>query len=558
MRKFACGIFLSLTLLFSCKNSGNPEAQPAEKGNAEEPRIVNIINFVRLLEPRIEQFTEDVLYQTVVEQVKIMRQYKLKGTFLLQYDALMDPRYQQLMKSLPRDTFEIGAWWEIPQPLVENAGMKWRGRYPWDWHANVGFTTGYTPEEREKLADVYMNDFKKIFGYYPESVGCWFIDAHSLDYLYDNYNIKASCMCRDQIGTDGYTIWGGYWNQAYFPSRINSYMPAQTEEKQLPVPVFRMLGSDPVRQYDKGTPPGEQGVITLEPVYRYGGGDSTWVHWFFREFVNGESLEFNYVQAGQENSFTWNRMAKGYKIQMPLIAKLRDENRVTVETLGESGKWFTEKFRTTPATSMTVSRDLDTGNMKTAWFNSRFYRANLLWQDNNLRIRDIHLFDEDLPTFTTTGVLNTTYSEFFTLPFVDGYRWSTKDFTAGMRFKAVIGGKDVLLEGSDPEFTEKTDGTLTISWPLTNIQATLTITLDEKNMSFELSDGKIKWYLDLQTAETAELPFLNITDKRIDCSFQDLEYHVDAEKGSFAKASGNNFRVNPENGLIVLNMAERE
>ena len=28
-------------------------------------------------------------------------------------------------------------------------------------------------------------------------------------------------------GTDGYTLWGGYWNQAYYPSRLNSYMPAQ-------------------------------------------------------------------------------------------------------------------------------------------------------------------------------------------------------------------------------------------------------------------------------------------------------------------------------------------
>ena len=86
---------------------------------------------------------------------------------------------RQLLKSLPVDSFEIGAWWEIPQPLVEKAGMKWRGRYPWDWHADVGFSTGYTPEEREKLTDVYMSDFKKIFGYYPKSVGSWFIDAHT-------------------------------------------------------------------------------------------------------------------------------------------------------------------------------------------------------------------------------------------------------------------------------------------------------------------------------------------------------------------------------------------
>jgi len=99
----------------------NISAGPGEP--KDQPKIVNIVNFIRLLEPRDSSVTEDVLYQTVVKQVEIMKKYKLGGTFLLQYDALLDPRYQKLLKSLPRNSFEIGAWWEIPQPLVENAGL---------------------------------------------------------------------------------------------------------------------------------------------------------------------------------------------------------------------------------------------------------------------------------------------------------------------------------------------------------------------------------------------------------------------------------------------------
>ena len=175
----------------------------------DHPKIVNIINFIRLLEPRDANITEDVLYQTTVSQVNIMKKYKLGGTFLLQYDALLDIRYQKLLKSLPLDSFEIDGWWEIPQPLVEKSGLVWRGRYPWDWHPNVGFSTGYSPVEREKLVDVYMADFKRIFGYYPKSVGSWFIDSHTLNYMYEKYNIVASCNCKDQAGTDGYTLWGG-------------------------------------------------------------------------------------------------------------------------------------------------------------------------------------------------------------------------------------------------------------------------------------------------------------------------------------------------------------
>jgi hypothetical protein len=39
---------------------------------------------------------------------------------------------------------EIGAWLEVVRPLVEKAGLAWRGRpgFDWDWHADVGFTVG--------------------------------------------------------------------------------------------------------------------------------------------------------------------------------------------------------------------------------------------------------------------------------------------------------------------------------------------------------------------------------------------------------------------------------
>jgi len=41
----------------------------------ETPRIVNVVNFIRPLEPRDSAMTEDVLYQTVVEQVALMRKF---------------------------------------------------------------------------------------------------------------------------------------------------------------------------------------------------------------------------------------------------------------------------------------------------------------------------------------------------------------------------------------------------------------------------------------------------------------------------------------------------
>ncbi|MCE1200091.1 MAG: hypothetical protein LWW85_14065 [Marinilabiliales bacterium] len=523
------------------------------EADAAKPRIVNVINFIRLLEPRDPKVTEEVLFRTVEQQLSMLKNYRLKGTFLLQYDALMDSRYQQLLKNCNPDSIEIGGWWEIPQPLVEKTGLPWRGRFPWDWHADVGFSTGYSPAERERLVDTYMQDFKKIFGYFPSSVGAWFIDAHTLNYLYEKYHIQASCNCKDQIGTDGYTLWGGYWNQAYYPSKINAYMPAQTEANQTPVPIFRMLGSDPIRQYDAGLGTKRQSVVSLEPVYKKGGGDSTWVNWYFRQFCNGESMAFAYVQAGQENSFTWNAMKKGFEIQLPLIARLQAEGKLKAETLSESGRWFKKQFKVTPATAVTVLEDLPGEDRKTLWFNSRFYRVNLLWEQGTLRIRDIHLFNENLSSVYTTQKATSNECIFETLPMVDGYRWSKADQIAGLRWMMEKDGKLLPMPGGDPRVQSPEKGKLRISWPVEG-STVMVIELDEKGMEIKASGQTTgKWFLDLTCAPEAILPFQQITGKKVACNFEGVDYSVQAIQGQFSQPGhGVIFRLSPDNNRIRL------
>lgn len=531
----------------------------AQSTDQHNPKIVNIVNFIRLLEPRDPKITQELLYKTVVSQINLMESHKLKGSFLLQYDALMDEGYQALLRSLSSEQYEIGAWWEIPQPLVEKAGLKWRGRYPWDWHANVGFSTGYTPAEREKLVDVFMEDFKSIFGYYPKSVASWFIDAHTLNYLYEKYHIVASANCKDQYGTDGYTLWGGYWNQAYYPSKINSYMPAQTTENQTPVPIFRMLGSDPVRQYDAGVGGNGQEVITLEPACSSGGGNKGWVDWFFREFIEGESMEFSYTQVGQENSFTWDAMAKGLENQFSVIAKLRDVGKLEVQTLAESGEWFKERYKLTPTTSVTINEDLEDSDVKTVWLNSRFYRANIFWEaDGTLRFRDVHLFREDFPSVFTTEAATTNECQFFTLPVVDGYLWSDDHELAGLRLKAMVNNQKVSIKGGTPDIKSLKRDELEIVWPLTNVEGTIVMALTADGINVSLTGNKkLDWFFELEAPKQERLPFAKIGKKEIGCIFEGYQYAVQAHEGSFSASAENSvaFRIYPRKHAIRLNMA---
>lgn len=50
----------------------------------QAPRIVNVINFVRQTEPRYEDVTDEVLFNTTVEEMNLLKRYGMKGTFLLQ------------------------------------------------------------------------------------------------------------------------------------------------------------------------------------------------------------------------------------------------------------------------------------------------------------------------------------------------------------------------------------------------------------------------------------------------------------------------------------------
>ena len=531
-------------------------------GTDNQPRIINIVNFIRQTDYRVED-SDRKLYETVCRQVELVNRYDLPATFLLEYDALINPLYQELLKTKLRNGAEIGAWWELTQPHIEAAGLKWRGEHPWVSHANIAFSTGYTKEERERLVDVYMRKFKDVFGTYPKSVGSWYIDAHTLAYMHDRYGIEASCNCKDQIGTDGYTLWGGYWNQAYYPSRLNAYMPAQTGAGQIPVPVFRMLGSDPIYQYDDGLGNERQGVISLEPVYKHAGMNRKWVDYFFDALTDGPCLAFGYAQAGQENSFTWDNMREGLEMQMPLIDSLRRAGKVRVETLGESGRWFRKRFPLTPATAVTTVSDVRGEGNKTVWYDSRYYRANLLWEKGRFRFRDIHLFDERFKSeyLDTPGTGDRFL--FYTLPFVDGFMWSKGGDRAGLSLvRTCRNGQAEELRLDSPEVKERGRSVLEVRG---NDQYgdTFRITLHDDRIEVSSPDaGKdVAWALQLHAAPGTELPFTDVGGKSANAVFRGHSYSVTCSEGRFEKAAEGDshvLRIIPDNGKITIDCAVRQ
>ena len=528
---------------------------PALAAEPAAPRIVNIVNFIRGIEPR-----EPVdLYEPVVQQIRLAHESGLPTTFLIQYDALIQDRFVQLLKKELTDRDEIGAWLEVVQPQVEAAGLKWRGRYPWDWHTDVGFTIGYTPSEREKLMDEYMRAFEKAFGRRPKSVGCWLIDAPTLAYLSDRYGITAACICKDQTGTDGYTLWGGYWNQAYYPSRLNAYMPAQDPARQIPVPVFRMLGSDPIDQYDNGLGESAQGVVTLEPVYTGGaggGGVPAWVRWFLDLQTSTPCLAFAYTQAGQENSFGWPAMEKGLTDQVKRLAELSRAGKIRVETLEQSGQWFKTTFPQTPATAVTALRDMKGRERGSVWYDSRYYRTNLFWDKGGFRIRDIHLFDDRYPERYLKERVATHACTYDTLPVMDGFTWSTRESLAGIRPVTLsTDGKTAPIVTGSPEITEQGADTLVVTVPVVG-GGRLVVRCEPEGMVLR-SEGNTprSWGLEMTWAAGKKPPIEAVENDSLRYRHDGFSYRLRAGQGHFRAEQGRSrIIIEARDGVVKLEL----
>jgi hypothetical protein len=508
----------------------------------KRPSIVNIVNFIRAVEPRDPQLD---LYEPVREQLALLEKYSIRGTFLLQYDALIDDTFVALLRDTPH---EIGLWLEVVQPLVEDAGLRWRGRWPWDWQSHVGFTPGYTPSEREKFADILMARFKAVFGYYPKSVASWLIDAHSLAYLADKYHITASANCKEQWGTDGYTLWGGYYNQAYYPSRSNVLAPGQSAQTQIPVPVFRMLGSDPILQYDCGLDlssgaAGAQGVITLEPVYTGqsgGGGVPSWVDWFFDEVMTGCCLSFNYAQVGQENSFGWPAMRDGLTYQIEHLARLAKAGNIRIETLAESGAWFSKQYPVTPNSATTALSDHKKEGKKAIWFCSKRYRVNYYGEGDAFWLRDLVLYDDAYAERYLHDTCTSPEMIYDNLPVIDGNRWSGKGTRAGWYLgdaQGALAVQEVIAEeaGEDLRLILQTGrGHVVITSGVDSIQVSSKIA--------DLRFGMV-W------GNSAEMDTAEITDRELRLRHAGFAYTVTLLEGSFQRNE-----VVSEQGRVVLDL----
>ena len=80
----------------------------------------NIINFIRY----------DHGLETIAGEMAEILKRNLPGTWLLQYDALVDGPYVDFLKKNITPEHEVGLWFEINHRHCNDAAVKFRGEKP--------------------------------------------------------------------------------------------------------------------------------------------------------------------------------------------------------------------------------------------------------------------------------------------------------------------------------------------------------------------------------------------------------------------------------------------
>lgn len=495
--------------------------------------IVNLVNFIRADDYR---FDNEALKDTTRKEMELAKKYKMPITFLFTHAALMKPDFVELVEK--ESYVETGLWMELDRDLVEKAGCVWKGQpdRKWEYFSHIVYLAGYTQPERVRIIDIVFSEYKNVFGEYPKTVGSWTIDAFSLNYMQEKYGITASLNCKDQWFTDGYSLWGGYYNGGFYPSKNNALAPAQTKEEQINVPVFRMLGSDPIKQYSaiNGGFNG-QSVISLEPVYPWAGGSREWVEWFFEQMMKYDTFSLGYAQAGQENSFSWDLVEKGYKLQLEILDRLYKDGKINMMSVADTGKWFKENYDQTPVLVM----EADCENEHVVWYNSRYYRAYLYTDGNDVYIKDINIFDEKYPERYLEDTCKIKDIFYDNLPLVDQYRWSEKGKNSGLFFAE----KGEILAGGGKFTTEKEDEK-TLRAEVAVGGRKIIITFREKEISFKNCD--LKWLMG--DNELSQIKF----GENISLIYNGFERNVDVS-GKVIKEG----IVKNDDGEIIIRFAEK-
>ncbi len=345
---------------------------------AAEKKAITIVNPIRGQD--FWNYSYDIL-ATPKKQYELINKDNVEATWLVRYDALKNDQVVSFLKSLnPKQ--EKGVFLEITPTLTQDAGVTYNQSASWHYSKSV-LVIGYSQPDRLKLIDTVMKRFKEVFGAYPKSVGAWWIDAYSLQYLHDKYQVEVNMDVSDQFSTDGYQVWGQYWSSPFYPSKKNALMPASSEAEKIGLTTIQWAGRDPFNGYGNGVFESTYSVQANDYILHDLGID------YFKKLI----APYSQIVVGLENDFDWNKFGEEYSKQVEYSASLQSQG-VDVLTMQHFGQIY-KNANPKMSPKLTISADDPLGsNGKVVWYQTEKYRVGLFVNNEGVVIRDLRQFND--------------------------------------------------------------------------------------------------------------------------------------------------------------------
>ncbi len=352
---------------------------------AKTPSFVSIVNPIRGYDfwDQKNQKIEDA----VIGQMSILRQANLAATWLIRFDALDE---KNITEKLRNSADEKGLFLEITPSWANQAKLKYHTSESWH-SAGSALLTGYEPVEREKLIDTAFDKFKKTFGFYPVSVGAWWIDAHSLKFMQEKYGIVASLIVSDQYTTDNYQIWGQYFSTPFYPSKNNALHPAQSLDKKIPVVTLQWAARDPINSYGNGV---SESTFSIQAndYMDYHNLDTKYFSKLLDIYNNQPFNKFSHLVVGLENSYSWEKYKTEYENQIKVLVEKRNSGQIAIVSMKDFSNWYKLNFPDLSPQHLIIADDSLRSDKKVVWYMNPYYRAGWFYTKDGSVFRDIRQY----------------------------------------------------------------------------------------------------------------------------------------------------------------------
>ncbi len=349
----------------------------------EQRQFITIVNPVR-----ISNYTKDIV-GNVMTQNSVLQSNKLVATWLLTYDSITNSDLVKLFRSLDIN-HELGIFLEVTPQFAEESRVQYNNTGFWH-HATSVFLSGYLQEERIRMIDTVFSKFKDTFGYYPTSVGGWWIDSFSLNYIREKYGVTANLGLADQFSTDGYKVWGQYWSTPYYPSKYHAGIPASNEFAKLDMVTMQWAPRDPYNGYFNSYYSTQD--YLQKPVIQ----DTTYFEKLLLLYGSKNNNLFGQVVVGLESDLSPDAYLGEYRNQISMVKKLRDTGDFQVVTMSEFSEWYRRSFPSLSPSHFIETDDLLGKPIKVIWYQSPKYRIGLShnYDTNETKVFDLRTYHTD-------------------------------------------------------------------------------------------------------------------------------------------------------------------